>query len=59
VLSGLPQNVDTVIVDGRILKRNGKLVAVDPDQIAAETRESVTRMLHDAGWDLPPSLQMS
>ncbi len=59
VLSGLPQNVDTVIVDGRILKRGGKVVAVDSEQIAAETHDSVARMLHDAGWAASPSLRAS
>jgi cytosine/adenosine deaminase-related metal-dependent hydrolase len=59
VLSGLPQNVDTVIADGRILKRGGKLIAVDVEQIAAETRDSVTRMLHVAGWEAPPALRAS
>lgn len=59
VLSGLPQNVDTVIVDGRILKRGGRLVAVETEQIAAETRNSVTRMLQAAGWDVPASLRAS
>jgi cytosine/adenosine deaminase-related metal-dependent hydrolase len=57
VLSGLPHNVDTVIVDGRVLKRGGKLVGIDPGQIATESRESVTRMLATAGWEIPPSLQ--
>jgi cytosine/adenosine deaminase-related metal-dependent hydrolase len=59
VLSGLPQNVDTVIADGRILKRGGKLIAVDVEQIAAETRDSVTRMLQVAGWEAPPALRAS
>jgi 5-methylthioadenosine/S-adenosylhomocysteine deaminase len=31
-----PANVDTVIVDGRILKRHGKLTAIDATQVAAE-----------------------
>jgi cytosine/adenosine deaminase-related metal-dependent hydrolase len=57
VLSGLPQNVDTVVADGRILKRGGKLIAVDVEQIAAETRDSVTRMLQVAGWEAPPALR--
>jgi cytosine/adenosine deaminase-related metal-dependent hydrolase len=30
-----PSNVDTVVVDGRILKRDGKLTALDPEQIIA------------------------
>jgi cytosine/adenosine deaminase-related metal-dependent hydrolase len=57
VLSGLPQNVDTVIADGRILKRGGKLIAVDVEQIAAETCDSVTRMLQVAGWETPAALR--
>jgi 5-methylthioadenosine/S-adenosylhomocysteine deaminase len=31
-----PANVDTVIVDGRILKRHGKLTAIDEARVAAE-----------------------
>ncbi|MBO0754413.1 MAG: amidohydrolase family protein [Bradyrhizobiaceae bacterium] len=53
VLSGLPQNVDTVIADGRILKRGGRLVAMDTEQIQVETRDSVTRMLVAKGWEVP------
>jgi cytosine/adenosine deaminase-related metal-dependent hydrolase len=56
VLSGLPQNIDTVIADGRVLKRGGKLIGVDPQQIVTETRESVTHILETAGWDIPPWL---
>ena len=39
-----PSNVDTVFVDGRILKRGGKFTALDPDQIVADavvTRDAV------------------
>ncbi len=53
VLSGLPQNVDTVVIDGRILKRGGRLLTVDADQIAAETRSSLGHMLDAAGWKMP------
>jgi 5-methylthioadenosine/S-adenosylhomocysteine deaminase len=56
VLSGLPQNVDTVIADGRVLKRGGRLVGVDTEQIQVETRDSVTRMLVAKGWEVPPWL---
>jgi cytosine/adenosine deaminase-related metal-dependent hydrolase len=31
-----PANVDTVVVDGRILKRHGKLTAIDSAQVVAE-----------------------
>ena len=56
VLSGLPENIDTVIADGRMLKRGGKLIGVDPQQIVTETRELVTYMLEAAGWEIPPWL---
>jgi cytosine/adenosine deaminase-related metal-dependent hydrolase len=35
-----PENVDTVIVDGRILKRGGKLTALDRDQVVTEAATS-------------------
>lgn len=31
-----PSNVDTVVVDGRILKRGGKLIAIVPEQVIAD-----------------------
>lgn len=43
-----PSNVDTVVVDGRILKRNGKMVACMPAQIIADAkaaREEVGRRI--------------
>ena len=36
-----PENVDTVVVDGRILKRKGKLVAIDTHQVVAEARTAL------------------
>jgi 5-methylthioadenosine/S-adenosylhomocysteine deaminase len=39
-----PSNVDTVVIDGRILKRNGKFTALVPEQIVADavlTRDTV------------------
>jgi cytosine/adenosine deaminase-related metal-dependent hydrolase len=36
-----PHNVDTVLVDGRILKRHGKLTAVDADQVVREAAQSM------------------
>jgi 5-methylthioadenosine/S-adenosylhomocysteine deaminase len=53
VLAGLPENVDTVLVDGRFLKRGGKLVAVDVEEIAMQTRASVAGILSRAGWETP------
>jgi hypothetical protein len=59
VLAGLPENVDTVLVDGRVLKRGGKLIAADVDEIAAQTRASVASILSKAGWEIPAALSAS
>jgi 5-methylthioadenosine/S-adenosylhomocysteine deaminase len=40
-----PSNVDTVIVDGQVLKRNGKLTRLDPKAIVADARDSLRRAL--------------
>jgi len=43
-----PSNVDTVVIDGRILKRGGKLTALVPEQIVADailTRDTVRKRL--------------
>lgn len=44
VQSAQPSNVDLVAVDGRILKRGGKLVAVDVDKIVGDVNETMTRV---------------
>jgi cytosine/adenosine deaminase-related metal-dependent hydrolase len=38
--SALPENVDTVIIDGRILKQSGKLTALSTSQVVAEARSA-------------------
>jgi cytosine/adenosine deaminase-related metal-dependent hydrolase len=50
VLAAQPANVDTVIADGRVLKRGGRLQAVDVDLVTARAAESLDRMLRAAGW---------
>jgi cytosine/adenosine deaminase-related metal-dependent hydrolase len=50
VLAAQPGNVDTVIADGRVLKRGGRLQAVDAVQVTAKAMESLRRMLTAAGW---------
>jgi cytosine/adenosine deaminase-related metal-dependent hydrolase len=47
---GLPANVDTVLVDGRILRRAGKFTAFDERQIVAEAREAATALRDEAKW---------
>ncbi len=42
-------NVDTVIADGRILKRAGKLLSVDVEKVKREANESLGDILNRAG----------
>ncbi|MGH7905406.1 MAG: amidohydrolase family protein [Candidatus Binataceae bacterium] len=49
VLCGQPRNVDTVIVDGRILKRRGELQGIDMNQLIGKCREASKRLLSEAG----------
>src|SRR5262249_26621480 len=37
-----PANVDTVVVDGRVLKRGGRLTALDPAAIGARARAALS-----------------
>jgi 5-methylthioadenosine/S-adenosylhomocysteine deaminase len=43
-------NVDTVIVDGRILKRNGKLTAIDVDQLMEQASAATKAIKGRANW---------
>ena len=45
-----PANVDTVIVDGRILKRHGKLTAVDPRAVVREAQAALAGVVKRANW---------
>jgi cytosine/adenosine deaminase-related metal-dependent hydrolase len=44
-----PANVDTVMVDGRILKRSGRLIAYDMPQIIDQAEKSATGIRNRAG----------
>jgi 5-methylthioadenosine/S-adenosylhomocysteine deaminase len=44
VYSGLPSNVDTVLVDGNIIVRHGQLTTLDLDTVARETTASAARI---------------
>ena len=52
VQSGQPANVDTVIVDGRVLKRKGELVGVDSAAVITGAATAQTALRQRAG--LPP-----
>jgi 5-methylthioadenosine/S-adenosylhomocysteine deaminase len=45
-----PSNVDTVMVDGRILKRRGRLTAIDVEQTVSEASGALTAVRKRAGW---------
>ena len=45
-----PANVDTVIVDGRILKRAGKLTSLAPDQVLRDAAASFDTIRKRANW---------
>jgi len=49
VQSATPANVDTVLVDGRIVKRGGKLVAYDVERIVRQAKASALRIRTAAG----------
>jgi 5-methylthioadenosine/S-adenosylhomocysteine deaminase len=48
--SALPENVDTVVVDGRILKRAGKLTALSETQVVADARAALEGIRKHANW---------
>jgi 5-methylthioadenosine/S-adenosylhomocysteine deaminase len=54
VQSATPANVDTVLVDGRIVKRHGKLVAYDVEKIVKDAKASALRIRTAAGGVLTP-----
>jgi len=45
-----PSNVDTVVIDGRILKRNGTLTALDVDAVVDDARRALADVRRRAGW---------
>ena len=45
-----PSNVDTVMVDGRILKRDGRLTAIDTRSVASDASAALTALRRRAGW---------
>jgi 5-methylthioadenosine/S-adenosylhomocysteine deaminase len=50
VTAAQPSNVDTVMVDGRILKRNGKLTAVDTRAIVADAGTALAGIRKRGNW---------
>ena len=54
VQSATPANVDTVMVDGRIVKRGGQLVGWDVERIVRQAKASALRIRAAAGGVLAP-----
>ena len=52
VLCGQPRNVDTVIVDGQVLKRKGELVGVDVGELLAKSSKAAQTITQKAGYTL-------
>jgi cytosine/adenosine deaminase-related metal-dependent hydrolase len=44
-----PANVDTVVVDGRVLKRDGRLTSLDAREVVREASAALERVLARAG----------
>jgi 5-methylthioadenosine/S-adenosylhomocysteine deaminase len=45
-----PENVDTVVVDGRILKARGKLTALDTPKVVADARAALAGVRQRTKW---------
>jgi 5-methylthioadenosine/S-adenosylhomocysteine deaminase len=54
VRSATPANVDTVMIDGRILKRQGELVAFDVGEVVRDAEQSSQAVRERAGGRLRP-----
>ena len=48
-LAAQPSNVDTVVVDGRVLKRGGRLTALDTREVVCGASAALERVLERAG----------
>ena len=55
VQSATPANVDTVLIDGRMVKRGGQLVGYDVERIVREAKASALRIRAAAGDRLAPA----
>lgn len=55
VRSATPANVDNVIVDGRFLKRGGRLLDIDVAQVVPEANESLAAIRRRAGGAWTPA----
>ncbi len=54
VYAGSGRDVDTVIVNGRILMRKQHLLTIDEQSIIKQTNTHAIRLLHKTGIDIGP-----
>jgi cytosine/adenosine deaminase-related metal-dependent hydrolase len=45
-----PRNIDTVVLDGRILRRKGEFTALDHEQVIRDAEQSATALRERAKW---------
>lgn len=57
VYSAQPSNVDTVMVDGRILLRSGRYTAIDSSEVVQQATASVSDLVARAGWHTTTDLR--
>ena len=58
VRSVTPADVDTVLVDGRVLKRGGELVVFDVNEVVRSAESSALAVRAEAGGRLAPPREM-
>jgi cytosine/adenosine deaminase-related metal-dependent hydrolase len=50
VMLAQPSNVDTVVVDGRVLRRSGKFTALDEEKVVREAADAAAGLKARAKW---------
>jgi cytosine/adenosine deaminase-related metal-dependent hydrolase len=53
VHSAQPRDVDSVIADGRIIKRRGELMVAGAAEVVRRSENVLARVAERAGWDVP------
>jgi hypothetical protein len=48
--SAMPENVDTVVADGRILKSGGKLTAIETGEVIRAANDSFREVRKRTAW---------
>jgi 5-methylthioadenosine/S-adenosylhomocysteine deaminase len=50
-----PANVDTVMIDGRVLKRGGRLTSIDVGAVVEQAARASAEVRRRSGWSWPSS----